>query len=195
MYTVLLDSSNINLSVGVANGDVLLNQISYEAWQQQSEYMITELNKLLEHFNIRKEQIDTIMVAVGPGSYTGVRIAITIAKVMALACNAKVYPVSSLRVQKDAQKPSICIINARSGRSYVGLYEGNKVIKEDAIWQNEEVLKFIKNNPDYVVCGNTKYLGVEGKENSVIEGMLFLREALEPIDNNLALKPIYMSGN
>lgn len=193
MYTVLLDSSNVNLSVGIAKDGKLLKEISYEAWQQQSEFMIVELNKLLEEFNVSYNDIADIMVAVGPGSYTGVRIAITIAKTMALACNAKVYPISSLWVQKDRQNPSICLINARSGRSYVGLYQGEKVLQNDVIWKNEEVIKFINENPNYSVCGNTKYLNVEGQENSVIEGMLSLKEFISPIDNILALKPVYMS--
>ena len=193
MYTVLLDSSNINLSVGLAKDDVLLKEISYEAWQQQSEYMIVELNKILDEFNVKYSDIDSIMVAIGPGSYTGVRIAITIAKTMALACNAKVYPVSSLWIEKDYQNPSICVINARSGRSYVGLYEGSKVIKNDSIWKNEEVVKFINENSSYSVCGNAKYLGLEGKEVSVISQMLSLKKDLTPIDNYLALKPVYMS--
>ena len=193
MYTVLLDSSNINLSVGLAKNNVLLKEISYEAWQQQSEYMIVELNKLLEEFDVNYKDIDSIMVAIGPGSYTGVRIAITIAKTMALACNAKVYPVSSLRIEKDYQNPSICVINARSGRSYVGLYEGNKIIKEDSIWKNDEVIKFVNENPMYSLCGNAKYLGLEGKEVSVIQQMLSLKDDIEPIGNYLALKPVYMS--
>ena len=193
MYTVLLDSSNVNLSVGLAKDDVLLKEISYEAWQQQSEYMIVELNKILEEFKVDYNDVDSIMVAVGPGSYTGVRIAITIAKTMALACNAKVYPVSSLWIEKDYQNPSICVINARSGRSYVGLYEGNKVIKNDSIWKNDEVVKFINENPSYSLCGNAKYLGLEGKEVSVIAQMLSLKKDLTPIDNYLALKPVYMS--
>lgn len=193
MYTVLLDSSNINLSVGLAKDDVLLKEISYEAWQQQSEYMIVELNKILGEFNVKYSDINSIMVAIGPGSYTGVRIAITIAKTMALACNAKVYPVSSLWIEKDYQNPSICVINARSGRSYVGLYEGSKVIKNDSIWKNEEVVKFVNKNPSYSVCGNAKYLGLEGKEVSVISQMLSLKKDLTPIDNYLALKPVYMS--
>ena len=193
MYTVLLDSSNVNLSVGLAKDDVLLKEISYEAWQQQSEFMIVELNKILEEFSVEYKDIDSIMVAVGPGSYTGVRIAITIAKTMALACNAKVYPVSSLWIEKDYQNPSICVINARSGRSYVGLYEGNKVIKNDTIWKNDEVVKFINENPSYSLCGNAKYLGLEGKEVSVITQMLSLKKDLTPIDNYLALKPVYMS--
>ena len=193
MYTVLLDSSNVNLSVALAKDDVLLKEISYEAWQQQSEYMIVELNKILEEFKVDYNDVDSIMVAVGPGSYTGVRIAITIAKTMALACNAKVYPVSSLWIEKDYQNPSICVINARSGRSYVGLYEGNKVIKNDSIWKNDEVVKFINENPSYSLCGNAKYLGLEGKEVSVITQMLSLKKDLTPIDNYLALKPVYMS--
>ena len=193
MYTVLLDSSNINLSVGLAKDDVLLKEISYEAWQQQSEYMIVELNKILNEFDVKYSDIDSIMVAIGPGSYTGVRIAITIAKTMALACNAKVYPVSSLWIEKDYQNPSICVINARSGRSYVGLYEGSKVIKNDSIWKNEEVVKFVNENSSYSVCGNAKYLELEGKEVSVISQMLSLKKDLTPIDNYLALKPVYMS--
>ena len=193
MYTVLLDSSNINLSVGLAKDDALLKEISYEAWQQQSEYMIVELNILLDEFNVSYKDIDSIMVAIGPGSYTGVRIAITIAKTMALACNAKVYPVSSLWIEKDYQNPSICVINARSGRSYVGLYEGSKVIKNDSIWKNEEVIKFVNDNPNYSLCGIAKYLNLEGKEVSVITQMLSLKKDLTPIDNYLALKPVYMS--
>ena len=46
MITILLDSSNTNLSVGIARDNLLLESISYEAWQRQSEYMILELDKL-----------------------------------------------------------------------------------------------------------------------------------------------------
>ena len=80
MVTVLLDSSNTNLSVGVARDNLLLESISYEAWQRQSEYMIPDLNKLLDKYGISKDEIGEVIVAKGPGSYTGVRIAITIAK-------------------------------------------------------------------------------------------------------------------
>lgn len=193
MYTILLDSSNVDLSVGIAKDGVLLKEISYEAWQQQSEYMITEVNKLLEEFSVAPNDISSIVCGVGPGSYTGVRISITIAKVMALATKAKVYPVSSLMILEDGSNLSLCLANARSKRSYVGLYEGAKCVKEDTIWSNDEVLEFIKNNPDCVVCGNTKYLGIEGKMNSVLENMVRLLPSLEAIDNHLALKPIYLS--
>ena len=191
MYTVLLDSSNTNLSVGLAKDNLLLESISYEAWQRQSEYMIPELNKLLEKYNVNRNEIDAVMVAKGPGSYTGVRIAITIAKTIAVALGVKLYPVSSLRAQKDGKNPSICLINARSGRSYMGVYEGNETILEDQIMKNDEVLKYVTDHPAYSVCGDVKYLGLENKETNNVLEMLSLKDVVEDV-NPLSLKPVYM---
>ena len=191
MITVLLDSSNTNLSVGVAKDNLLLECISYEAWQRQSEYMILELDKLFTKYGISKDDISDVMVAKGPGSYTGVRIAITIAKTIATALDAELYAVSSLRVLKNHAKPSICLINARSGRSYIGVYEDTKTLLEDQIMKNEDVLKYIEEHPEYCVCGETKYLGIEGVISNNIEEMLSLKESLDSI-NPLSLKPVYM---
>ena len=191
MVTILLDSSNTNLSVGIAKDNNLLDYISYEAWQRQSEYMIVELNKLLEKYNIKKEDITDIIVAKGPGSYTGVRIAITIAKTIAVALNANLYAVSSLRVQKNGTVPSICLINARSNRSYVGVYQDQEVLLNDCIMKNDEVMKYIEDHPDYSVCGDTKYLNIQGIESNTMKEMLDLKDSLESI-NPLSLKPVYM---
>ena len=191
MITILLDSSNTNLSVGIARDNLLLEYISYEAWQRQSEYMIPELDKLLSKYNVSRDEIKEVMVAKGPGSYTGVRIAITIAKTIATALDAKLYAVSSLRVQKACKNPSICLINARSGRSYIGVYEDDKVLLDDQIMKNEDVLNYIKEHPNYIVCGDVKYLGLEGVISNNIQEMLSLKNVLEPI-NPLSLKPVYM---
>ena len=191
MVTILLDSSNTNLSVGVAKDNVLLDYISYEAWQRQSEYMIVELNKLLEKHNIKKEDITDVIVAKGPGSYTGVRIEITIAKTIAVALDAKLYAVSSLRVQKNGTMPSICLINARSNRSYVGVYQNQEVLLNDCIMKNDEVMKYIEDHPGYSVCGDTKYLNIQGIESNTMKEMLDLKDSLESI-NPLSLKPVYM---
>ena len=191
MVTILLDSSNTNLSVGIAKDNIFLDYISYEAWQRQSEYMIVELNKLLEKHNIKKEDITDVMVAKGPGSYTGVRIAITIAKTIAVALNAKLYAVSSLRVEKNGDIPSICLINARSNRSYAGVYQGQEILLNDCIMKNDEVMKYITDHPDYSVCGDTKYLNIEGIESNTMKEMLDLKDSLESI-NPLSLKPVYM---
>ncbi|MFA6675612.1 MAG: tRNA (adenosine(37)-N6)-threonylcarbamoyltransferase complex dimerization subunit type 1 TsaB, partial [Bacilli bacterium] len=100
-YTILLDSSNTSLTVGLANDDSLLDSISYEAWQTQSEHMIPELDKLMKKHQVNKDDITSVVTAIGPGSYTGVRIALTIAKTIATALKIDLYPVSSLQILKN----------------------------------------------------------------------------------------------
>ena len=161
MITIFLDSSNRDMSVGIADDNKLIEVVSYEAWQSQSEVMVPELDKLLTKHNVSRSDIKDIFVANGPGSYTGVRIAVTIAKTISTCLNVDIYPVSSLQILKDGDKPSICLINARSKRSYVGVYQNEKCLLEDQIMTNEEVLRYIAKHPDYSICGDTAYLSMQ----------------------------------
>jgi tRNA A37 threonylcarbamoyladenosine modification protein TsaB len=111
---------------------------------------------------------------------------------MALALKCKVIPVSSLHALKNGNQKSICLINARSGRSYVGVYEGNNVLIKDTIWKNDEVLEYIKINPDTCVCGATTYLKLEGFESNIAEELLSLKESYPEVSQAETLKPIYM---
>ena len=192
MFSILLDSSNTSLTVGLAKDDILLESISYEAWQTQSEHMIPELDKLLDKYEVARNQISDVVVAIGPGSYTGVRIAITIAKTIAAVLPVKLYAISSLRCQKDGKNPSICVINARSGRSYFGVYEDDKVLVEDMILTNDKVQEYINEHPDFVVCGNATYLGVNGKQPDIARELLSLKKVVAPVADPLAVKPVYM---
>lgn len=192
MATLLLDSSNTSLSVGFEKDGKLLGYSSFEAWQVQSEYMVPEIDKLMTKLGLTRRDISGVVTAIGPGSYTGVRISLTIAKIVSLACGCPIYPVSSLIVLKDGKNPSICVINARSGRSYFGVYEGEKVLIEDTIKTNDEVLEYIKNNPEFKVCGNAQYLGLENIDTNICLQMISLLKVLEPAENDLAVKPVYM---
>ena len=192
MATLLLDSSNTSLSVGFENNGVLIGFTSYEAWQVQSEHMVPEIDKLMAKLGLSRNDIDKIVTSIGPGSYTGVRIALTIAKVTSLACSAPIYPVSSLRVLKDNDKPSICVINARSNRSYFGVYEGKTVIIEDCIKTNDEVKEYIASHTDYSICGDARYLGYENNDTSICLQMVSLLGVLKKAENDLSVKPVYM---
>ena len=189
---LLLDSSNTSLSVGLGKANRLVDFVSYECWQEQSEHMIPEIDSLLKKNNVSRNEIESIVVSIGPGSYTGVRIALTIAKVMALVLSIPIYPVSSLRVLKDDNKPSICLINARSSRSYFGVYLGDKILEKDTIKTNEEVLNYIKEHKDYSICGNAVYLGFENKDTNICKQMLSLYNSLKKCEEPLGLKPVYL---
>lgn len=192
MATLLLDSSNTCLAVGFENNGVLIGFTAYEAWQVQSEHMVPEIDILMKKLGLTRSDITKIVTSIGPGSYTGVRIALTIAKVASLATGAPIYPVSSLRVLKDNDKPSICLINARSNRSYFGVYQGNEILVSDTIKTNDEVKEYIANHPDYSICGDARYLGYENNDTNICKQMVSLLNVLEKAENDLSVKPVYL---
>ena len=79
-------------------------------------------------------------------------------------------------------------------RSYIGIYEGNKVILEDTIYTNEEVKKLLDENPQYVLCGETSYLKREGFETNIFEQMLSIKKDSKSVSEILSLKPIYLKN-
>lgn len=192
MKTLLLDSSNTDLSVGVAVDNKIIYKNSFSAWQRQSEFMISEIEKALKETNLELVDFDEVICGKGPGSFTGVRIALTIAKTICVMSKAKLKLISSLRMFGSLDEKYIAIINARSSRSYVGIFNKKNVEVEDTIYTNEETIKFIKEHPDYKVYGDTKYLGVEGIKPDVIEGMLSIKELVEEEKDVMASKPVYL---
>ena len=126
MYSLLLDSADKYLGIGIALNNEIIDKVYFEAWQRQSELMVPELEKILKKNNIDPKSINEIIVTVGPGSYTGVRIALTIAKIYAYSLNIKCYAISSLNILMNSNKPSICLMNARSNRSYFSDYDDKK---------------------------------------------------------------------
>ena len=171
MYQLLLDSSNKFLSVGLAKDGKVVDKICYEAWQRQSEMMVTEVDNILKRNKLDKKDLDAVVVGVGPGSYTGVRIGVTIAKTIAYALKIKLIAKSSLSLLKHQDFPTICVFNARSGRSYFGVYQGEKVLEKDVVTENEKVLEYIHAHPDYLVNGDTYQLGLESGEFDIIANL------------------------
>lgn len=192
MVTVLLDSSFRGLAVGIANEEKIVDQISYDAWQRQSELLVPELDNLLKRNHLSRTDIQDVLVTMGPGSYTGVRIALTVAKVLSFALNVPLFAVSSLQVLKNGDEPTIVIINARSGRSYVGVYQGAKTLLADCVMTNAEVLDYIQSHPDYRIGGDAAHLGLTIENMNPLPEMFRMKKVLSPVKEKLGLTPIYL---
>lgn len=192
MYSLLLDSSNRNLSVAIGLDGRVFASKEYDAWQQQSELMIPAIEELLKENHLTLQHLNAIVVAIGPGSYTGVRIAVTIAKIMAFLLNVNLYSVSSLAVLTSFEKPTICLVNARSGRSYFAVYRGNEQLVADTILTNGEVLTYIHEHPNYAVTGDLGYLNLTSAAFDRFANMLnYIKEDHRETDL-LAVKPRYL---
>ncbi|MGM9874090.1 MAG: tRNA (adenosine(37)-N6)-threonylcarbamoyltransferase complex dimerization subunit type 1 TsaB [Bacilli bacterium] len=192
MYKLLLDSSLDFLSIGICKDDIIIDTISYEAWQKQSELMVFELDNILKRNQISCDEIDCIAVTIGPGSYTGIRIALTIAKIFSLAKNIPLIPISSLQALSKKDTYSITLINARSNRSYFAVYYNETKIEEDKVMKNEDVLTYINNHKNYTICGDTKYLNIESEHVDILNEMNRISTYVHSVDNPDLVKPVYL---
>jgi tRNA threonylcarbamoyladenosine biosynthesis protein TsaB len=195
MYSLLLDSSNKNLSVGLARDHKMVDEISYEAWQEQSELLVAEIDKMLKKHDVKRADLGEVVVSKGPGSYTGVRIALTVAKTISFALSIPLFLVSSLEVLKVPSRPTICLVNARSKRSYIGVYDGEKCLLADTIMDNEEVKNYCKSHPDYAIAGEVDYLGLPNNLVDVVGNLLSADTERNLVKEPLAAKPVYLKDS
>jgi tRNA threonylcarbamoyladenosine biosynthesis protein TsaB len=72
-------------SVALAQGDNLLAESHFSGPMRHSAEIFPAITDLLSKFNKKPDQIEHVYISVGPGSFTGLRIAVTIAKTIALA--------------------------------------------------------------------------------------------------------------
>ncbi|MGO1923586.1 MAG: tRNA (adenosine(37)-N6)-threonylcarbamoyltransferase complex dimerization subunit type 1 TsaB [Jeotgalicoccus sp.] len=130
MISLLLDTSNQALSVAVNRDSKMVAEINTNYKRTHSETLVDNIQKVLVIADVKKSDIDRIIVARGPGSYTGVRIGITVAKMLAKQLNIPLYSVSSLfvlAVSNHVTGNAVPLIDARRGYVYGAVYN----IQED----------------------------------------------------------------
>ncbi|SIT92533.1 tRNA (adenosine(37)-N6)-threonylcarbamoyltransferase complex dimerization subunit type 1 TsaB [Edaphobacillus lindanitolerans] len=135
-----LDTSNLPLSAALVRDGELLVELNSAVGLNHSEGAMPAVDELFGRAGLAPSDIDAIAVAEGPGSYTGVRIGVTIAKTLAWTLDKPLTGVSSLRVlAANVLSPDVTIcplIDARRGNVFAGLYKRTRqgtieVVEED----------------------------------------------------------------
>lgn len=149
MISLFLDTSSSYLNIGVLNDKKLLKEEYIYFEKDLSKYALNEIKKLLDSLNLKPNDIDNIYCVNGPGSFTGLRIGVTIAKTFAWGLNKNLYKLSSLFVMANSVSDSdyiIPLIDARRGFVFSAIYDKdyNEIMKETYI-SKEELLDKVNN--------------------------------------------------
>lgn len=159
MITLFIDTSNTDVSIALLKDGKLINEIVKKIPNEHSKYAVSYIDEVLKKSNITPQEVDSIMVVNGPGSFTGVRIGLTIAKVYAYLNNIKVTLISSLK-SLALSKPTnnkyiLSLISARRNNYYLGLYDSNynEVIPEQ-FCTDKKIVEIIEKYKPKVVFSN-----------------------------------------
>ena len=118
---------------------------------KHSVYTTEFINDVIVDAGIGVNDLEKIFVVNGPGSFTGVRIGVTIAKVMAYLLDIDIICVSSLKMRALSINHNYCmsLIDAHHDNYYMGLYDSNNssVIEEGFYAKDYIVSVLDKYNP------------------------------------------------
>ncbi|BGE81958.1 tRNA (adenosine(37)-N6)-threonylcarbamoyltransferase complex dimerization subunit type 1 TsaB [Staphylococcus petrasii] len=130
MNSLLIDTSNRPMSIALMANDQVLAEHTVESNKDHSSQLMPGIKDLFEQTKLNKDELDAVIVAKGPGSYTGVRIGVTTAKTLAYALKTKLYGVSSLQAlvatvdETEAQdRLLVPVFDARREAVYTGVYQ------------------------------------------------------------------------
>src|SRR5690554_3473561 len=96
MKYVLIDTSTNALIIMLYEGDIKLDEAIRYGKQDHQAHIIPMIDELLGRHNLKLQNLDGIIVGVGPGSYTGLRVGVMTAKMLSYTTGVKLYQVSSL---------------------------------------------------------------------------------------------------
>lgn len=191
MISLCMDSAYKQLVLGLYKDKELLAGISLEAFKKQSETIFVELNRLLKETNLDYKDIDCVIITKGPGSYTGIRIAMTIAKVLCSQMHKELYTISTMQLYAGIEKQANVILDARSQRAYVAHVEDGQIQGNIQILTLDEVKEFIETNPG-ILLGNADLMGQDVQKVDFLKNFIELEPYYEKVENIHALVPDYL---
>ena len=165
MRILYIDTSSSYLYAGIAEDNNLLAEVKKEFGTSLSEEALPEIVSLFTKTNLTAKDIDKIIVVNGPGSFTGIRIGITIAKVYAWSLNIPITTITSLEamaLSSDEEKVHVPMINARRGYVYTAIYDKdyNELLKPQHI-RLEDLQEKLQTIDEYEFISNDKFDGIE----------------------------------
>jgi tRNA threonylcarbamoyladenosine biosynthesis protein TsaB len=134
MITLAIDTSFHYLTLVIYRNKELVASVQKEAFKQQSETILVEIQNLFKTSNIKPTELKQIVLTDGPGSYTGLRIGMTVAKVLGTMAKINVYTLSSLHVLAGLETDVHVLLDARAQRAYYAhFHKGIPLINERVI--------------------------------------------------------------
>ena len=125
-----VDTSTTQVGLALYDGTNVIAEYAWRSSQRHTTELAPAISELLTRCGLTMEDIKALGVALGPGSFTSLRVGLSLVKGLALSKNIPVIGIPTLDVLAYAQPaskvPLICAIQAGRGRFAFGVYKCSK---------------------------------------------------------------------
>ena len=146
MKVLAFDTSSKALSLAILEDKQVLAETTINIKKNHSITLMPAIDFLMASLDWTPKDLDRIVVAEGPGSYTGLRIAVATAKTLAHTLNIELVGMSSLLALVPYQQEGLFVplMDARRNNVYAGFYENAKPVMPEAHLSFARVIELIK---------------------------------------------------
>ncbi len=190
MITLCMDTSSTYLVIAVIKDGTVIGSVQEECWKKQSELLFPRMLMLLEELKIDADDIDEVVVTEGPGSYTGVRIAMTVAKVLASSKQIPLATLSTLQLIAGMNDTCRVLLDAHGKRVYTGVYNKGELVGEMQVMGVDELKEMLKE--DEVLIGDGQLVGTYHSMGNLAQNFLDLKDKWNYQENVHTVKPEYL---
>lgn len=147
MNYLAIDTSTMISTVTIANDTEILGDFNVNQSKTHSESLVPMIETLLSLLGMTIKDIDKFIIAQGPGSFTGLRIGMTVAKTLAQIEKKDLITISTLKAMaagSTSKRAKLPLIDARSTRVYGALYDENleEIIPEN-LYEIDDLAKMV----------------------------------------------------
>ena len=154
MISLFLNTSSSRFSVAIAKDNKVFDSLYVDYDKDLSKDALYEVKKILEKNALNPTDVDEVICVRGPGSFTGLRIGVTIAKTFAYFLEKELYSVSTLEVMASSVTGDVIvpIIDARRGFCYSAIYDKNyNVLMDECYIKITDLLEKVKSYTGNIV--------------------------------------------
>ena len=161
MTVFYIDTTSSYLYTAIVKDNTLVASIKEDLGRDLSIYTLDRVSKMFDSVKMKPNDIDKILVVNGPGSFTGIRIGVTLAKMFAWGLKKKITTITSLEAMAcsiESDKLIVPIINARRNACYSAIYSCDKCVMDAQYLTLEKLNLFLLGlNKEYVYVSNDKF--------------------------------------
>ena len=140
---LVIDTSSSNVTVSIVDNNKIVYNFSKKVDNDIASKILPIIDNGFKEANLDIKSVEKILVVNGPGSFTGIRIGVTVAKTIGWALNINVVPISSLELMATTESNKdyiVPLIDARRGNVYAGIYDKDlNVVMEDKLVSLDEI--------------------------------------------------------
>ena len=208
-----VDTSTAQVGLALYDGAQVIAEYAWRSSQRHTVELAPAIADLLTRCGLTMEDVHALGVALGPGSFTSLRVGLALVKGLAFSKHIPIIGIPTLDIlahaQPSSKHPLICAIRAGRGRFAVGAYKSSKkgwqaqgparVVSLEALMdevKSPSIVcgEFSAEDIQKIKNGNVQIVSPAGsiRRPAVLAELAWARWQAGDVDDDASLAPIYL---